>query len=1114
MITNRSLRLAFCAVLALAGFFPITGLADASVQMTQQSLVIPTYRTGQPEKNPIFFTGRSYQGAKGPIYPYPLLDKLSDTKEDKTYRAIYLENPYVQYCVLPEIGGRIFTGLDKTNKYDFIYRQHVIKPALIGMVGAWISGGVEWNIPHHHRASTFMTVDHKTVENADGSKTVWVGEIELRHRMKWLVGMTLYPDKSYLKVTVKLFNRTPLPHSLLYFANIAVHANPDYQVIFPPATEFGTQHGKSEFVNWPIGRGFYGGQNRNGIDVSWWKNLPTPASIFCWNYEDDFFGGYDHGKQAGIAVIADHHNAPGKKFFEWGNGPEGLMWDKILTDTDGPYLELMAGGYSDNQPDYSWIQPTEVKVVEQYYYPIRELGGIKNANRDAAVNLDIKNSTARLAFNTTSEQRNATVLLQTNGNTLLQQQVTIAPDRPFAKEVPLPPNTKPEDLRVSLLTLAGKELIAYRPAKAKNSPMPKRVEPPPAPKDIKTNEELYLAGLRLEQFHSPALEPYPYYEEALRRDPGDYRANVALGILYCKRAMYEQAQEKLTAAVQRVTRNYTSPKDTEAFYYLGVAERALGNVSAATNAFQKAAWSPAWYAPSNYALAELACRGSDYPQALEFINRSLAANALNTRALALKTALLRKLGQKEQAQGCIAAIRDIDPLDHHAANEQYLARPDDKAGLESVTTLMRHEVSAYLELAVDYGNAGLYDEAIDVLSRFARTAGDSTKVNPLIHYYLGYYWEQKADNQKALNHYKLAAQMPADYCFPFQLESIDVFQHAIACNPSDARAPYYLGNLIYDLQPQVAVRYWEQSRQLDATFATVHRNLGFAYARIERDNGKAIASLEKAIACDAKDPKFFAELDALYEAASTDPAKRLAMLEKNHDTVSQRDDALLREISLHILLGNYDRAIALLGDHHFRLWEGETGTHDIYADAHMLRGQRFFQAKQYAEALKDFEAAGQYPDRFETAKPTRTSGKLIQVSYFLGTVYEALGQADKARSYYEQATQGSREGSDLRYYQALAHGKLNQEDKATQIFNDLIRTGQDRLKATEGMDFFAKFGTRQSATAQRANAHYQIGLGHLGKREFPEAKEQFESALKLNAAHLGARTMLATLARQ
>jgi len=349
---------------------------DSEVILQEKEMIIPTYEIGEPDRNPIFYTGRAYQGAQGHVYPYPMMDKLTDNRVNKRYKVIILENKYVQIMILPEIGGRIFSAVDKTNNYNFFYRQHVIKPALIGMLGAWISGGVEWNAPHHHRATTFMPIDYTFEENPDGSKTVWIGEIELRHRMKWIIGITLHPDKSYLEVTFKIFNRTPFAHSFLYWANPAVHAGPNYQVIFPPSTEYATYRGKNQFSHWPISQEIFTGVDYRGVDISWWKNHPAPTSFFAWNYEDDFFGGYDHGKQAGTAYYANHHIAPGKKFFLWGNGPQGRMWDKILTDEDGPYLELMAGAYSDNQPDYSWIQPYEVKTAKQYWYPIREIGGI------------------------------------------------------------------------------------------------------------------------------------------------------------------------------------------------------------------------------------------------------------------------------------------------------------------------------------------------------------------------------------------------------------------------------------------------------------------------------------------------------------------------------------------------------------------------------------------------------------------------------------------------------------------------------------------------------------------------------------------------------------------
>ena len=401
--------------IALALFTTTLGLcaAPAEVRVWETNLVIPTYLAAPPSPVPRFYEGRTYQGAKATFYPYPVQDVLTDIKTNKSYKALFLENDYVQISVLPELGGRIFSAMDKANGYDFFYRQHVIKPALIGMLGAWISGGVEWNVPHHHRATSFMPVDYTTTTNADGSATIWVGEIELRHRMKWLVGMTLYPDRSYLELTCKMFNRTPfaLPDALLdQPRRPREHELPGASS--RPATEWAAQHSKPEFASWPIARQTYGGTDyTRGVDISWWKNHPTPVSFFAWNYEDDWFGGYDHGRQAGVIHVADHHVAPGKKFFEWGNGPEGEMWTKILTDEDGPYLELMAGAWSDNQPDYSWIQPGETREWKHWWYPVRELGGVKAATRDAAVNLEVTNRTAKIAVNATKEFKGANVRL-------------------------------------------------------------------------------------------------------------------------------------------------------------------------------------------------------------------------------------------------------------------------------------------------------------------------------------------------------------------------------------------------------------------------------------------------------------------------------------------------------------------------------------------------------------------------------------------------------------------------------------------------------------------------------------------------------------------------------
>jgi len=1112
---RNSLILLLIPILASLFLVFIPVYAEQTVKVWEEPLVIPAYRVGKPDLNPIFYAGRAYQGAKGAVYPYPMLDKLTDIREKKTYRAVYLENEYIQICVLPEIGGRIFSALDKTNNYDFFYRQHVIKPALIGMLGAWISGGVEWNFPHHHRATGFMPVDHTLTENPDGSKTIWIGEVEIRHRMKWVIGLTLYPDSSVLEATIKLFNRTPFAHSFLCWANVAVHTNSDYQIIFPPSTEFATFHGKNQFSHWPVSQEVFNRMDyTSGVDVSWWKNLPRATSFFAWNYVEDFLAGYDHGKEAGVVHVADHHIVPGKKFWTWGTGKRGQMWETMLTETDGPYIELMVGAYSDNQPDYSWLQPYEVRTFKQYWYPIKRIGGVKSANCQSALNMEVSlENTIQLGVSTTAEHKGARVVLEAGNQIIFEKKIDISPQKPFWQEVELPRGMREQDLQASLISPANETLISYRPQKRKGAPMPEPVKPPPPPESIKSIEELYLTGLRLEQFHNPAFEPYPYYEEALKRDPGDSRVNTALGILYLKRGMFNEAEKKLRQAIRRISKDYTSPKNGEAFYYLGVALHALGRMDEACDAFTKAAWSQAWGAASYYSLAELASQRRNYSKALEFLNRSLSLNALNTKALNFKAGLLRKLGRLQEAEKIARKVLHFDPLDFWAGNELHkimAAKGLEKEELEAKNSLeakMRNAVQSYLELAVDYGNCGFVNEAVEAISHLVEAEGGGFSTYPMLHYYLGYYLEKKGDKKKAREYYQCASQMPADYCFPFRLESIEVLRRAQKINPGDARAPYYLGNLLYDLQPEAAMKEWEKSRRLDEAFPIVHRNLGLAYARVENNIPEAIACMEKALSCNSKDARYLYELDLLYETGSVSPEKRLSLFEKNHETALQRDDALSREIMLLVQLGKHDRAIDLLAAHHFHVWEGGGRIHSVYVDAHLLKGHEHFTAGRFNEALESFSAALEYPKNLEVGRPY-SGGRAAQVYYFIGTVYEAMDDKEKAKEYYEDLVAMEYEVSEMSYYQGLAFRKLGREEKASQIFEKLIDFGKQRLQAASSMDFFAKFGERQSAMYRQANASYLLGLGYLGRGDKEQARTQFKNSLEMNLNHIWAKQQL------
>jgi tetratricopeptide (TPR) repeat protein len=1102
-----------------------TALNAAPVKVHEEHIVLPTYLAGAPEPNPMFYFGRQSQGAEGRVYPYPLYDSLTDIKTNKSYRIIYLANEYVRIGVLPEIGGRLFEAVDKSNGYNWVYRQHVIKPALIGLIGAWMSGGVEWNIPHHHRATTFLPVQHRIENKADGSKTVWVGELEIRHRMRWAVGYTLSPGKSYLTAKVRIINRTPFAQTMLCFANLAVHVDENYQVIFPPSTRLVTYHSKREFATWPIATGRYAGADfGSGTDVSWYKNHANPNSMFAWNYEDDFFAGYDHGKQAGTMSVADHHIVPGKKFWTWGSGPRGRMWDKILTDNDGPYIELMTGAYSDNQPDYSWLQPFETKSFEMHWYPFRDIGGVKNANLDAAVNLEVTNGAAKLGFCTTAAHRSAKVSLKAGDKVLLEEKITINPGKPFVKQVSLPAGVDEHDLRASLVLSDGKELIAYSPIQLESVKAPEPVTPPPAPADMKTVEELYLAGQRIEQFHDPGREPEPYWQEALQRDPGDARVNLALGIRKLKQARFDEAEQHFRKSIERLTAQFTSPKDGEPFYFLGVAFKAQGGHDDAFDAFAKAAWSEAWRGPAYYSLAEIATRRGDYPAARDYVKRSLDANALNIRALTLHAALLRHSDRAREAIAALDAAALTDPLDVRLMTERWLAG-DKKAGNELSATLRDHPATG-LEVATEYGNAGLWQDGTAVLTKLIESAKDKSSISPLAYYYLGQFAERLGNQTQAAEYRQLAATASPDYCFPFQWEAIHVLRRAMEANPNDARAPYYLGNLLFDWQPDEAVKLWEQSGALDPSFSIVHRNLAVAYAQEPtNDLVQAIAALERAVALPEKYAMHFAELDELYADAGKPPEQRLALLEQNHSVVSKRDDALSREIGLKVFAGKYDEAVQLMTGRKFSVWEG--GTLDVaehWVNAHLLRARESVAAGQFAVALGDLQISKTIPDNLPSERAAGR-GREAEVNYWIGVAHEALGDGAKAKQFWQDAAsapeeRGSRRGSgsgisdrsSQRYYYALAQRKLGQNSEAEATLRALIEAAQRALERDAAREESSEaVEDRRAPRVREALAHYIAGLGHRGLGEAEKARQEFTLALQARPDHLGAKTELVQL---
>ena len=1106
MRNGRSLAACFL-LLIISQWNDLTG----QVKMSEQTWVLPTYEVSPADKNPMFFKGESYQGASKYIYPYGLNDVISNDKKDISWKALVLENEYIKLCVTPEIGGKLYYGTDKTNGYNFIYKNDVVKPSNIGMTGAWVSGGIEWCVIHHHRASTYLPVDYDLSENADGSKTIWIGETEPRHRMRWTIGITAYPGKSYYSAEVKIHNPTPLTNTFLYWANVAGHTNKDYQVIFPPSVGVATYHAKNSFTNWPFSTEVYNGEDfTKGVDLSYWINSVNQNSYFAHDLKEDFMGGYDHGKETGTVHIADHNIVKGAKLWEWGSGARGQATEGRLTENAGPYVEIMVGAFSDNQPDYSWIRPYEVKTFKQYWYPVKDIQGFKNANLNGAVNLEKREgNTVFLGYYSTQKVASARILLKRKDEIIFEKTMEVSPEKTFTGTIKVDGTFDLTELSTEMINTADNEiLIAYQPVVKKEAgKLPETVKRPALPKDITTVEELYLTGSRILQFYNPTLNAMDYFEEALTRDPNDIRTNTAVGNIHLRNGEYAIARQFFGKAIGRLTKDYTRPSACEPLYLQGLTLKALELYDEAIDTLYRATWDYAWHSAAYLELARISCLRGDFNKALGQINESLKTNSVNNSAINLKASILRNLGDIDGARSVLGSILVHDPLDLRAANENYLIAQ--KAGntqkseelKASLTRKMRDYDENYLELAAGYMNDGLFAEAADVLWRFKGT-------DQMVSYYLGYILDKKGQKAVAEKYFRAASAMSIDYGFPYRLEDVKVLNCALTYNKNDAKPYYYLGNLLFDKQPEKAIKYWETAVSLDPAMSTAWRNLGWGYYQHSHDLTKSISAYEKAFETKKDEPVYYAELDPLYEMNNTPIVKRAELFEGRNDVVKQRDDSFVREIIVLNLAGESEKAVEYLSKSNFHFREGSSRVRDITVDAHILLGRKYLAEKKYEAALEQFLATVETP---ETAGPGRRAGDMRspQINYYIGLAYEALGNKTKAKSYFTLSTEQAIRGTGyVNYYQGLSFLKINNKAKATEIFNSMIEEGNKRIKQGEEIDFFAKFGEREAENIQLSNAWLYKGLGYKGLGDTKAATENLTKAVKLSASNLWAKNEL------
>ncbi|MDF1513799.1 MAG: DUF5107 domain-containing protein [Anaerolineae bacterium] len=1097
-----------------------------TVKAWEEMITFPTYTPPPADKNPMFLDKRVNQGTSGRVYPHPFRDALSSTSQPEEYQVIYLENEYLRLMMLPRFGGRIHEGYDKTNGYHFIYRQHVIKPALIGLFGAWISGGIEFNWPQHHRPSTFMPVHHIIEKGEDGSITVWMSEHDPLQRMKGMVGICLFPGKAFFEMKVQLYNRTPETQTFLWWVNVGVHVHDQYQVVFPEDVTVVTDHSKRSMSYFPIAEDtYYGIDYSDGVDLSWYKNIPVPTSYFVWDTAYDYFGGYDHRADAGILHVANRHIAPGKKMFTWGAGEFAKGWESNLTDADGPYIELMAGVYTDNQPDFSWMQPYETKIFSQYWYPVQRIGPAKNANKRAAVNLEFKENHAILGVAVTEPTHNATITLEKQKDIIYECTVDIVPGEPFVADVTLPAHIVKWDVVLRFCDKNGHELIRYQPQEIEKSDLPESKTPPPPPETFETVEELYLTGLHLEQYRHPTIEPEPYWEAGLAIDPTDTRCNNAMGLVYYRRGKFDMAIEHFNTAIEKLTRRNPNPRDGEVYFNLGMALKYGGELDAAYSAFFKAIWSYAWQAAGYYALAEIDCLRSDFVTALEHIDRSLMTNALNTKARNLKAAVLRKLGRFDDAASCACETIGLDPLDMWSRNELILQNRDQnkdqvaQSQLDELVDMMHvpdtfSETQAHFDLAFDYAHAGFWSEASDILTRQLNDGNAS--VNPMVLYALGYFAYLMDQHDQALEYYMLGSTMPGDYAFPARLEEMIILEFGKQQLPQDSKIAYHLANLYYDKKryPE-AITGWETAVAQDPSFSIAWRNLGIAAYNDQNDADKALAYYIKAFDACPEDGRVLSELDQLYHRIGASAETRLSWLEQHLDLVRARDDLSVALATLYNQTEQPQKALDYMLSRRFHPWEGGTGSISAqYVAAHVQLGKTDLVKNNAEGALKHFDIAlGTYPENLGERKHVLRSD--THVHYYRGLALQALGNTAGAEESFRQALENKgKRGST--YDQALALRALGREQEARNLLEEMLDNAKQQLARQTKQGFATSipqfvFAETDMQTRRRSHLNFSIGQAYLGLDMKDEAKSAFQQVLEDDPGNYEARVKLKQL---
>ena len=1050
-------------------------LSDAAVAAWSAPVTIPTYLPEAPSRFPAYLDRRVYQGSSGRVYPLPFHDRISEQRTPKEWLGLHLENDYLRVLVLPELGGRIQLALDKRTGYSLFYANPVIKPALVGLAGPWLAGGVEFNWPQHHRPATFLPTAW-SIEKQPDAVTVWCSDHDPFTRMKGMHGIRLSAASTLLELMVRLFNRSDLTQTFLWWANVAAQVHADYQSFFPADVHTVADHAKRAVSTFPTASGPYYGVEypaRHDLDsrpdsprrvpgdrLDWYRNIPVPTSYMCLDSTGDFFGGYDHRAAAGFVHWADHHVAVGKKQWSWGDAPFGHAWNRNLADDDAAYIELMAGVYTDNQPDFSHLSPGETKTFSQFWYPVTGTGPVCAASRDVAVGAVVEGAETVLHWDVTRAIVGAGITVRSAGGELLRQLDTDL-DPSWQLQVRV---GDPGPLEIELAA-AGQVLLHWSGAaeSVRGAAVPP-AEEPPSPSRVGSVEELYLVGRHLDQYRHATRSPVPYWEEALRRDPGHAPSHTACADRLYRQGRFGEAEQHLRAALGRLTWLNPHPADGQAHYLLGLTLLRLGQDEEAYASFAKAAWLRGWAGPAQYQLAVIDARAGRDPVALSRVAEALRSEPDHLQARDLRVVLLRRLGRRAEAETALRATRSLDRLDVWAGHLQ--ERPTDRDD-DGQSRGGSAEARALIDVGCEFARVGELLRAAEVFEQARQRDRDrplgQTGCAVLADYHAARVHDRRAAPAASGSSLRRARTADRALNFPGTLDDAQTLEWALGVDPGDATAAALLGHWLYaNGRPEEAIERWRQSLAADASDPVVWRNLGVALYNHGDDAESAVDAYRRALALAPTDARLWYESDQLLRRAGRSPAERLERLENAAAPVAERDDLSVEFTHLLLSDGRPGEALALLDGRHFQPWEGGEGlVLRAWERARLLLVDAELRAHRPRAALAHAEAAVRTPEHLGEARhPLANPAQLLLA---IGSAAAATGEAEQAAAAWRHAAEAVGDFADMAphpysentYYSVLAARAIGDGDLARSLTDGLTGHVKQLAETPAGIDYFA-----------------------------------------------------------